>query len=479
LRGVEILFVTTELAPYSVDPRSPEIAEAAASLPKALRGLGHRVVVVSPLYKGIDPTARSLARRLSAVNVEVLGKSYTCHLYDGRTTGGVDLIFLGNPELFGDHTPGTADDDTRLRSSLLLSAAAAQIAHTREPKVDVLHARGAATAAALPLAKQLRPELGCALTIHDGDDPLLLPSSQLGELFLPEALRNSVLQSAPSLLSAGIKSADAVVISSTASAQRFLDPAHTPLAGLLQQKGSRFLGVVNGVDASIWNPLVDSHLTARFDATDLGGKQRCKGAFQYMMGLGVHPDTPLIVAIGELSEARGGDLIAQITSDCMRSELQLCLLGSEGRAAEQVCSLSGELPERLAIRTSHDEKERHLALGAADFVLLPAREPRAVEIALSGMRYGALPIVHPVGALGDHIVDVDAKLETGNGFVIEQATPEDVLATVQRALSAYSRHKAFDELRKRAMRHDVSWERSARRYEHMFKQISQAAAPAA
>jgi starch synthase len=479
VRRVEILFVTTELAPYSIDPRAPEIAEAAASLPKALRGLGHRAVVLSPLYKGIDPTARSLARRLSVVNVEVLGKSYTCHLYDGRTTGGVDLIFLSNPELFGDHGPGSGDADTRLRSSLLLSAAAAQIAHTREPKVDVLHARGAATAAALALAKQLRPELGCALSIHEGDDPLLLPSAQLGELFLPEALRNSVLSSAPSLLSAGIKSADAVVVNSTASARRFLDPAYTPLASLLQEKGSRFLGVVNGVDASIWNPLVDSHLSSRFDATDLSGKQRCKGALQYMMGLGVHPDTPLVVAIGELTEARGGDLIAQVSSDCMRSELQLCVLGSEGPAAEQVCGLSSELPERLAIRTSHDEKERHLALGAADFLLLPARNARSVEIALCGMRYGALPIVHPVGALGDHIVDVDAKLETGNGFVIESLTVEDVLGTVQRAVSAYGRGQTFEALRKRAMSHDVSWERSARRYEHLFKQIAQVAAPAA
>ena len=102
-----------------------------------------------------------------------------------------------------------------------------------------------------------------------------------------------------------------------------------------------------------------------------------------------------------------------------------------------------------------------------------------MEIALCGMRYGALPIVHTVGALGDHIVDVDAKLETGNGFVIETPTPADVLATVQRAVSGYSRRKAFDELRKRAMRHDVSWERSARRHEHMFKQIAQVAAPAA
>lgn len=476
---MEILFVTSELAPYSVQPHAPEGAEAAASLPKALRGLGHRVTVVSPLYKGIDPTARSLARRLSTVNVEVLGKNYACQLYDGRTTGGVDLLFLGNAELFAEHTPGSGDSDTRLRSALLLSAAAAQLASSRDPKPEVLHARGAAAAAAIPLAKQLRPELGCALSIVDGEDPLLVPSAHLSELFVPEALRSAVLPAEPSLLSAGVRSADAVITSSAGSSQRLADPAQSQLAASLREKGGRFMSVVNGVDASIWNPLIDSHLSARFDHTNLAGKARCKGSLQYMLGLGVHPDMPLIVAIGELTEARGGDLIAEIAADCLRSELQLCVLGSAGAAADRLNSLAAELPERLALRTSHDEKERHLALGAADFLLLPAREPRSVEIALGALRYGALPIVRAVGPLADILVDTDAKLETGNGFVTESTSAHDLLATVQRALAAYARKSAFDALRKRAMRQDVSWERAARRYEHMFKQLAQTSAPAA
>jgi starch synthase len=198
-----------------------------------------------------------------------------------------------------------------------------------------------------------------------------------------------------------------------------------------------------------------------------------------MLGLGVHPDMPLIVAIGELTEARGGDLIAEIAADCLRSELQLCVLGSAGAAADRLNSLAAELPERLALRTSHDEKERHLALGAADFLLLPAREPRSVEIALSALRYGALPIVRPVGPLADILVDTDAKLETGNGFVTESSSASDLLATVQRAVAAYARKNAFDALRKRAMRQDVSWERAARRYEHVFRQLAQTSAPAA
>jgi starch synthase len=426
--------------------------------------------VVSPLYKGIDPTARSLARRLSIVNVDVLGKNHACQLYDGRTTGGVDLIFLGNAELFAEQTPGKADPETRLRSALLLSGAAAQLASTREPKVDVLHARGAGSAAAIALAKQLRPELGCALSLQDGEDPLLIPANQLSELALPEALRSALLAGESSLLGAGVQRADAVITSASASQRELLNGARPQLAAALRDKGPRFSSVLNGVDASVWNPLIDSHLSARFDATNLGGKARCKGSLQYMLGLGVNPDMPLITFIGELSEARGGDLLAQFAHECMRSEVQLCVLGSEGAAAIQLRGLATELPERLALRTSHDEKERHLALGASDFLILPAREPRSLDVALAGLRYGALPIVRPVGALADVIVDTDTKLETGNGFIIDNPTAEDCLATVQRALAAHARTAAFDTLRKRAMRHDVSWERSARRYEHLFKQ---------
>lgn len=473
--AVEILFVTTELAPYSVQPHAPEAADAAASLPKALRGLGHRVTVVSPLYKGIDPTTRSLARRLSVLNVKALGKSYACQLYDGRTTGGVDLIFLGNAELFAEQVPGHADADTRLRSALVLGAAAAQLANTREPKVDVLHARGAGSAAAILFAKQLRPELTCALTLQDSDDPLPLTPAQLAEL--PDELRSFVgTSSDASLLRGGIARADAVVTGASASQRELLE---SPLAEVLREKGSRFASVLNGVDASVWNPLIDSHLSARFDATNLSGKARCKGSLQYMLGLGVKPEIPVLTFIGDLSDERGGDLLADFARDCMRNEVQLCVLGNECGAASKLQALAEDLPERLALRTSHDEKERHLALGASDFVLLPARQPRSLEIALSGLRYGALPIVRPIGVLADVIVDADTKLETGNGFVLDGDTPEELLATVQRALAAYARHQSFDVLRKRAMRHDVSWERSARRYEHLFKQAQQASQPAA
>jgi starch synthase len=488
LRAVEIVFVTSELSPYSRSGEPSELADVAASLPKALRGLGHKVTVVSPLYRDIDPTARSLARRLSTLNIDLRGKTYPCTLYDGRTTGGVDLIFLGNAELFGSRTAADGHDEIATRAAAVLGCAAAQLAVKREPAVDVLHAHGAGAALALACAKSVHPDLACALSIYDGQPSHLLDggvaelapltasstaASNTGSEWSAAAWNTqlSALRLAPSMLWLGLAFADGVVVNAESTLQTLL--ASTELGAALSAKRNCAVGIVNGVDASLWNPLIDSNLSSRFDATHLAGKARCKASLQYMFGLGVAPDVPVIAAIGELSEARGGDLIAQVAQAVLRNEVQLVVLGNAGPASEVLTGLAEQYPERLALRTSHDDKERHLALGGSDFLLLPARKPSGLDIAIAAMRYGALPIVRPVGPLADFVVDVDSQLETGNGFVVAEADSGELLATTQRALAGYAQRAKFDALRKRIMLQDLSWERSARRYEYLYKRIRQ------
>jgi len=354
------------------------------------------------------------------------------------------------------------------RAAIVLGYAAAQLIAKREPRVDVLHGHGPAAAIALARAKAALPDLACVLSVYEGLPALGLEAGLVAELGGGDLDGFGL---SPSLTSLGVVSADGVIVNAESTLQTMLES--TPLGAALAAKRSTVTGIVNGVDASLWNPLIDSHLSSRFDATYPAGKARCKASLQYMFGLGIQPEVPLIVAIGELSEARGGDLIAQAAEAILRNEVQLLVLGNAGTAAEELTALSAQYPERLALRASHDEKERHLALGGGDFFLLPARKPNAVEIALAGMRYGALPIVRRVGALADVVVDLDAQLETGNGFVIADPTAPEVLAAVQRALAAYARRPAFDDLRKRVMQQDLSWERSARRYEHLYKRIRQ------
>jgi starch synthase len=81
-----------------------------------------------------------------------------------------------------------------------------------------------------------------------------------------------------------------------------------------------------------------------------------------------------------------------------------------------------------------------------------------------------VPVAHATGGLVDTIVDCDAKLETGTGFLFDEPTADALYGSVQRALSAYaSPHWA--SLRRRIMRLDRGWERAARMYEQAYKSL--------
>src|SRR5687768_5708013 len=175
---MEILFVTTELAPFS---RLGEAADVCAALPKALRGLGHKVTVLSPLYRTVDTAARSLARRLSTLEVAAGEKTFELEVYDGRTAGGVSLLFVGHDQLYRQvdslHGHGDADEDAVLRAVVLCHAAHRLLA-TREPRFEVLHAHDGATALAVRLARRDPETRGVVtvLTIHDPQRQGALPA---------------------------------------------------------------------------------------------------------------------------------------------------------------------------------------------------------------------------------------------------------------------------------------------------------------
>lgn len=457
---MELLFVTSEITPYS---RSGEIGDVCAALPKALRGGGHKVVVVSPLWPGIDATGRGLARRLSGVEVSVGGERFACTLHDGRTTGGVDLVFVGHPELFA-VGPGPEDTPERVRAALVFAQVAAQVAAAREPQPDVVQAHGWFAAGTLALCASSVASAARVLALHDARALGRVPES----IALPEALAaHAGAGSARSLLAAGIAAAQRVVVGSNAAAEALLAPGSS-FAGTAQNK---LLAIPDALDAARWNPLTDPLIPARFDPVDRRGKARCKDALQYELGLPVEPDVALIACVGKLDREAGGALLAAALPALIQNEAQFVIAGSDPELEQSVQAIVPRAEERLRAAFPVDERSAHRAVAAADMLLIPGRDPSYPELHLCGQRYGALPIVRRTGALADAVVDADAQLTTGTGFVFDNADPAELNATVQRTLAAYSQRRAFDGLRQRVMKLDLSWERSARRYEHLYKSL--------
>jgi starch synthase len=160
----------------------------------------------------------------------------------------------------------------------------------------------------------------------------------------------------------------------------------------------------------------------------------------------------------------------------LRNDLQLLVLVLvvDASGADALRELSERYPERLRVITQGDERARHRAVAAADFVLITEPSAREGDLHLSGQRYGALPIARKAGAIADGVVDCEASLATGSGFIAESGELGELLSTTQRALAAFSHTRAFDTLRRRAMKQDVSWERSARRYEQVYRSLKPA-----
>lgn len=321
-------------------------------------------------------------------------------------------------------------------------------------------------------AKRLRPELPGVLSLHDPRKQGRFGAEIARRLELDRELNG---EGEINLIKSALVESSAVIAASRYSAEELArDGQGYGLEDALRPLGDKLIGIVNGFDASIWNPLTDVHLKARFQPHESSGKQRCKTALQQELGLPLRPEAPLFAAVGSLGWEQGGDLLAQAAESALRNDLQIAVACEEdgGETLELLQDISCRYPDRLKMHVGADEPLLHRAVAGADFLLLPWRYESCDAFAVCGQRYGALPVARAVGSLADTVVDCDGELRSGSGFLFERDSAEELNAAVQRAAAAFARGEVFDALRRRVMRIDNSWDRSARRYELVYKKLT-------
>jgi starch synthase len=469
---MRLLFATSEITPFS---RSCEIADVCRALPKALRGLDHTITVVSPLYRDVNPAEHSLARRLRTIDVKVGARDFSCEIYDGRTAGGVDLLFVGNQELFSDHSPTdcAGDEGDALRAALF-SYAIVDILKNAEPAFDIVQAHDWLAALSVVLIKQNWPQMPVILSLHDLErrGHFDLPLKDL--LGLDSRVADTIaLGREYDLLKGAMTEADSIVAASLGYLEEMRESGRVDgLKEVIRSNREKFIAIVNGLDAAVWNPITDVHIRFRFDPNNLEGKHRCKAAFQHAVSLPVRTDAPLIALANDLSPRKGGRLISSVAARMLRNDLQFVVVcNEENKTVEELQELAERYSDRLAIIVSSDRALIHQMIAASDFFLMPYQCESFGILQLSAHRYGSLPIVRKSGCFVETVVDCDSSLQTGNGFTFEKEEPNDFLATIQRAASAFHKPKAFKLLRQRVMKLDHSWDRTARHYDYLYKRI--------
>jgi starch synthase len=168
------------------------------------------------------------------------------------------------------------------------------------------------------------------------------------------------------------------------------------------------------------------------------------------------------------------EILERAAESVLKNDVSLFVLLRGPVPYDRLDRLRSELGDRLAVEQSSDEPTVRRACAAADVVVLPARYEATGTLARIAQRYGALPVAQAAGAHVDAIVDADAALDTGTGFLYEEATATALAGAVSRALAAFSSAR-WPALRRRVMRLDLAWDRPARRYAQVYRQAKLAA----
>jgi starch synthase len=480
---VEITFVTTELAPFV---KVGGLADVSAALTKALKALGHSVTVIMPRFPDLEGQGLLLARRLTPLRFQLGERTVEATVLDGRLASQVDLIVVDVPGLFdragvyGERGEDYADGATRFTA---LARAAAEIVRQRVAggrAVDVVHCNDWPTGLVPTYLRSLAAETPAlaatrtVLTIHNVAYQGRFGAQQVASLGFDASFGAREADGGLAFLRVGIENADAVTTVSPTYAREITTAEHgCGLDGVLTARRRPIVGILNGVESSVWNPATDSAIAVRYDGADFTSKTRCKAALQKELGLPLDAQAPIVASVGRLVEQKGVDLTVAMLPRLLRgTEAQVVIAGDGSPSI--VAAVEGAAAKahgRVAFARAASEALVHRIFAGADLVLVPSRYEPCGLVQMYAQRYGALPVARATGGLVDTVVDCDAKLETGTGFLFDEPSADALLAATERAIAAKGL-PGWPALIRRAMRLDRGWEGPARRYEQLYRSLA-------
>ena len=475
---MKILFVSPECYPLI---KTGGLADVAGALPLALGRLGADVRVLLPAYRGVSAKVLDIDK-IHAVP-DLFGGPAA--LQSAVCPNGLRVFLLDAPHLFDrDGGPYLGPDgydwpDNHLRfAALSLIGAVVARGDVADWVPDLVHVHDWQAAPTVAYMRQDGTAVPSVLTLHNMAFQGVFPAESRTELAISDDLftvEGIEYWGQLSFLKAGIQFADAVTTVSPTYAQEILTPAEgMGMQGLLGDRRGHLTGILNGIDIDVWNPATDPALPHHYTARKLAGKALNKTALQTELGLTARADVPLFAVVSRLSDQKGLDLILAALPALLAGG-QLAVLGSGDPSIEAALHQSAtENPGMLAFVQGYDEALAHRLQGGADVIMLASRFEPCGLTQLCGLRYGTLPLVSRVGGLADTVIDANAAAladDAATGFVFAPVTAEALERAIERVLAVWNTPGAWAKVRKRAMAHDVSWDRPAAHYMALYESL--------
>ena len=471
---MKILFVTPECAPMV---KTGGLGDVSAALPRALKALGHDVVVLMPAYG--DMAAE--LRLQQVVSVPAEGPWPAAQLLQTTAPDGLPMWLLSCPGMFTHASSpyGDASPHAGFGQAVgfgLLSRVAALLGTRANPcgwHADLLHANDWPCGLAPLYLRQARAGgatdvARSVMTIHNlafqGVFPLAA-ADVLGISSVHRGMDGVEYWGQLSMLKAGLQFADAITTVSPTYAREIQQPSlGFGLDGVLRARAQDLHGILNGIDGDVWNPESDPFIDARYTVATLAQKRKNKAALRKRLSM-QNSEGPLLGLVGRLTGQKGIDLVLGGAARFLAAGAQLVVLGRGEASFEQgLNELAAAHPGQVHATLGFDEPLAHQIEAGADCFLMPSRfEPCGLNQMYS-QAYGTPPLVNHTGGLADTVVDAAPDGSSGTGFVMAEATQSEFDSAVERMLRAWQQPRQWQALQERGMRQDFSWRQRAAQY---------------
>lgn len=480
MAALEVLAVASEFFPLV---KTGGLADVAGALPAALRPHGIAVTTLLPGYPAV------LAGMAGTRLAQDLGPLFggPARLLAGEAAG-APLLVIDAPHLYA--RPGNPYLDSMGRDwqdnaarFAALARVGARLARGLLPDWRPALVHGHDWQAGL-LPAYLHYETGgepgrtlppSVTTIHNLAFQGLFEPGLLAELGLPPAayaIDALEYHGRISFLKGGIRFADRVTTVSPSYAREIRTPeGGMGLDGLLRARGTAVSGILNGIDTTVWDPRTDPALPQGYSLQDPTARAASKAALCARFDL--DPARLLFGVVSRLTTQKGLDLLPDCLPTLREMGAGLIILGS-GAADLERAFAEAVRPGETSVMLGYDESLAHLIYAGADALLIPSRFEPCGLTQLCAMRYGCLPVVTRVGGLADTVIDAnEAALAAGvaTGFQMDAPDQEALDRALRRVGAVWQDRAAWAAMQRSAMAGDVSWNRSARQYAALFREL--------
>lgn len=475
---MKILFVASEAHPFI---KTGGLGDVAYALPKALRKLGLDVRVIIPKFSEIKQEYKSKMLTLATFNVPVGWRNQYGGLqyleYDG-----IPFYFLDNEYYFKRAASyGFFDDGERF--AYFCRGVLEAVNHMIDFTPDIIHLNDWHTGMIPPLMKEHYKEnprfdnIKTIFTIHNLQYQGVFSKDILSDLlsisedyYTEEKLK---YYDGVSFMKGGLNFCNKITTVSNSYAEEIKTSFYGEgLHGLLQVRDRDLLGIVNGIDTELNNPVKDKELFYNYNFEDVEGKSKNKIELQKSLNLPVSENIPMIGMVTRLAGQKGIDLVAHIIEELLQLDLQFVVLGNGEQKYEEMFKYYADVyPNKLSANITFNNTLAKRIYAASDMFLMPSLfEPCGIG-QLIALKYGSLPIVRETGGLKDTVKPYNEYTNEGNGFSFANYNAHEMLFTIKKALTFYNNKEVWYNLVKNAMQEDNSWSKSAVEYRNLYTSL--------